>query len=221
MIFSVLFPKECVLCENIFIFNNQNYICENCLNKLIQTDFNYCKSCGKLTKHCKECEIEPKYDEIRVFTRVNRDITTLISIYKLYPVKVLGKELSKRINKDIKQFVEDKKIDLITYIPIYKDLQKKRGFNHLKEILRHIFDKKILKEVLIKTRNTKLQMDLSADERKKNLQNAFILKNFKDVEDKNILVFDDILTTGSTLLEVLKTLKKGKPRNVYAYVIAR
>ena len=221
LFFSVLFPQECKICENTFPIKGQNYICDNCLNSIYKMKFVYCHSCGKITSNCQECVVDRKFYDIGIFTRVNDKLTKIIAIYKLKSVKALAHSIAEIIKEDIEEFVVKNKIDLITYVPLYKKLEKERGFNHLREILINIFPERAIKEVLIKTKNTKLQMELSKKEREKNLKNVFALRKLSEVEGKNILIFDDIMTTGSTLLECYKEIKKGKPNKIFGYVIAR
>ncbi|RUM62183.1 MAG: ComF family protein [Persephonella sp.] len=221
LLFSVLFPQECEICGNTFPIKGQNYICDNCLNSIYKMEFVYCHSCGKVTSNCQECSVDRKFNDIRVFTRSNDRLTKIIAIYKLKPVKNLASSISSIIFDDITEFVLKNKVDLITYVPLYKKVQRERGFNHLREILVNIFPKKVVKEVLIKIKDTKLQMELSKEERERNLRNAFVIRKLSEIEGKNILIFDDIMTTGNTLLECYKELKKGKPNKIFGYVIAR
>jgi len=219
--YSSIFPQECEICETTFCIKNQNYVCEDCLSSIYKTDFVYCHSCGKITANCLDCKMEKKFDDIGVFTKTNKTLTTIIGIYKLKSVKALAKDIADLIKYDITDFVKKNEINLITYVPLSKKLYKKRGFNHLREILINIFPKSMVREVLVKTKDTKLQMELSKEEREKNLKNVFKVKKFSEIEGKNILIFDDIMTTGSTLLECLKEIRKGKPNKVYGYVIGR
>lgn len=221
MFFSLLFPYECEICGDLFFVKNQNYICEDCLNTIYKTEFVYCHSCGKITSYCQNCLIDKKFDDIGVFTRTDEKLTKIIGIYKLKSVKALAKYISKIIYEDITEFVLKNKIDVITYVPLHKRVERERGFNHLKEILINIFPKIVVKELLLKVKDTKLQMELSKEEREQNLKDAFLLKKFSEVNGKNILIFDDIMTTGSTLLECYKEIKKGKPNKVFGYVIGR
>jgi len=73
---------------------------------------------------------------------------------------------------------------------------------------------------LKKIKDTKLQAQLSKEEREKNLKDAFQLEG--NIKAENILVFDDVLTTGSTLMETFKTLRKsGYNGNIYGYIITK
>ena len=221
MIFSAIFPANCRICGHPFHFSKQNHICEECIYLIEPIKPIYCKSCGKKVRHCFDCQTEKKFDDIGVFTEINEDIKKIIAIYKLNSVKPISEDLANLIRRDILEFVEKNKIDTIVYVPLDKKLQKKRGFNHLREILLHIFDKDMVKDAVKKIRKTELQMNLSAEERRKNLKDAFLLMDYSAIVGKNVMIFDDIMTTGSTLMEMLKEIKKGKPAKVFAYVIAR
>jgi predicted amidophosphoribosyltransferase len=76
-------------------------------------------------------------------------------------------------------------------------------------------------DILIKTINTKPQSSLSGRERRNNLKNAFAVRYQEKVIGKNILLIDDIMTTGTTLIEASKVLKKAKVKSIACAVAAR
>jgi len=216
---NIFFTESCIICKNAFYFDNQNAVCNECLRKIKKTPAIYCKSCGAPTENCQKCLKLKKYDYIQVFSSRTEKIIKLIAEYKLNKIKGLSKDIADIIRDDITTFVKEKEIDLITYVPISKKVYREREFNHLREILLHIFPRYLIKEVLIKVRETDFQANLDKKDRLKNLKNAFKLKG--NIKNKKILVFDDILTTGSTLNEIYKEIKKGKPEKIYGYVIVR
>ncbi len=216
---NIFFTESCIICKNAFYFDNQNAVCNECLGKIKKTPAIYCKSCGAPTENCQKCLKVKKYDYIQVFSSRTEKIIKLIAEYKLNKIKGLSKDIADIIRDDITTFVKEKEIDLITYVPISKKVYREREFNHLREILLHIFPRYLIKEVLIKVRETDFQANLDKKDRLKNLKNAFKLKG--NIKNKKILVFDDILTTGSTLNEIYKEIKKGKPEKIYGYVIVR
>ena len=100
-------------------------------------------------------------------------------------------------------------LDVIIPVPIHKKKEKSRGYNQSLMIAKGIND--VLKiqiddTSLIRTRNTATQTKMSREERIKNLDNAFRLMDAEALRGKNILLVDDVLTTGTTLLECSKTL---------------
>jgi len=216
---NIFFTESCIICKNAFYFDNQNAVCNECLGKIKKTPAIYCKSCGAPTENCQKCLKVKKYDYIQVFSSRTEKIIKLIAEYKLNKIKGLSKDIADIIRDDITTFVKEKEIDLITYVPVSKKVYREREFNHLREILLHIFPRYLIKEILIKVRETDFQANLDKKNRLKNLKNAFKLKG--NIKNKKILVFDDILTTGSTLNEIYKEIKKGKPEKIYGYVIVR
>lgn len=114
-------------------------------------------------------------------------------------------------------------IDIIIPVPLHRKKQKQRGYNQAELI--GIFSAKILKlphasKILIKATETKSQSLLSRKDRLSNVMDSFRVINEKGVVGKNILLVDDIVTTGSTINECCKALKKAGARQVIAGVIA-
>ncbi len=218
-ILNVVFPAKCVVCGESFYYEKQNVVCKKCVKQIRKRPVNYCKSCGKPTLNCQDCLKERKYEYIEVFTKATPEVINILAVYKLKKIKFLAEEIAEEIKDDLIEFVKKNSIELITFIPLDRWTEKEREFNHLKEILKFIFPSYMVLDVLEKTKKTHLQMNLSRKERLENLRDAFSLK--EDIKDKRVLVFDDILTTGATMIEAFKTLKKGKPKKIYGYVIAR
>ena len=102
-------------------------------------------------------------------------------------------------------------------VPLDKTKLKQRGYNQSEELAKEL--SKVLKvpvvsNVLIKIKSTEPQMELSKQEREKNLENAFTIKNPAEVmRDKKVFLVDDVYTTGSTMAECAKTLKKSGDQN--------
>ncbi|WP_051654258.1 double zinc ribbon domain-containing protein [Persephonella sp. KM09-Lau-8] len=219
-ILNAIFPAKCILCDELFVYKTQNLFCEKCLNQIKKEDLKYCHSCGKKTENCQECFKQRKFDDIQVFRSKDKAITEIIYQLKINGYRNLAPQLAEIIKEDITTYTKTNKIDIITYVPVDKETLKEREFNHLEEILKCTFPKYLIVPLVEKVRKTPLQMELTAEERWKNLKGVFRLKNH-DIKDKNILIFDDILTTGATMLNMYKTIKKGRPKKIYGYVIAR
>jgi ComF family protein len=114
-------------------------------------------------------------------------------------------------------------------IPLFHIREKQRGFNQsmllaelFSDIAKNLYQKKIpILSILKRTRNTPPQATLSVCQRKTNLQGAFEITNLQNAEPTDFLVLiDDVATTGSTLIECAKILKKNGYHNIGAIVIA-
>jgi len=118
---------------------------------------------------------------------------------------------------DIGQF------DWVAPIPLHPSKLRERGFNQsllLAEQLCRNFDKKLRPDVLLKVRQTKNQAELSQKERWTNMEGAFRIKRSEKVSGKNILLIDDLLTTGATASEAARALKENGAQKVAVYTLA-
>lgn len=112
---------------------------------------------------------------------------------------------------------------ILVPIPLHKNRLRKRGYNHSQLLAEGLSKKLNLKaiEILKRKKETKSQFGLDLKKRKENIKDAFILNAKYIIHNTNILLVDDILTTGSTLLEAAKTLKKSGARRVWGLTLAR
>ncbi|MBU5454361.1 ComF family protein [Caproiciproducens sp. MSJ-32] len=123
------------------------------------------------------------------------------------------------------ELIQENKIeaDGILYVPCSKETLRRRGFNQC-EIMARILGEKLDIPVyndLIKIKNTKEQKILSREERFINIKNAFKLKNTNNVKDKRIILIDDVITTGATLLECEKILKENGVKEIKILTVAK
>ncbi len=114
--------------------------------------------------------------------------------------------------------------DLILPVPLHIKRLRQRGFNQALLLARKIFpeDKeKIQFDILLRQADTPTQTGLSGKERRKNLKNAFIIKRPSEITGKNILILDDVFTTGSTCNECAQALKKAGAAKVEILTVCR
>lgn len=116
----------------------------------------------------------------------------------------------------------DISIDVIVFIPSSKKALKQRGFNQC-EYLANELSKKIkvdLYKDIIKVKNTKEQKLLSKEDRFKNISGAFDLKD-NNIKNKRLLLIDDVVTTGATVYECEKMLKKNGAASIKILTVAK
>ena len=115
-------------------------------------------------------------------------------------------------------------LDMAVAVPLHRERQRERGFNQVEMIFSAWLQKRNLplEKILVRQRATRRQFLLKPQERRENMIDAFaVAPNMeRKIEGSNILLLDDIMTTGSTLRECAKTLKKAKAKSVYALVLA-
>lgn len=113
-------------------------------------------------------------------------------------------------------------IDIMIPIPLGKQRRKERGYNQVGMIatpLAMALNMRYAPHGLARRKETRSQVGLSKQERKENIHDAF--QAWKGVNGKNILVFDDVATTGSTLSSSAAALFSAGAKDVYALTVAR
>ena len=126
--------------------------------------------------------------------------------------------------KNKKIFENIKNYDTIIPVPISKKRQKERGYNQSLLIAKKIAEQtnlQLINNCLVKTKNIIEQSKLNKEERSHNIQNVYELKNVHLIQNKKILLVDDIYTTGSTVNECSKTLNQGNPEKIGVITLAK
>jgi ComF family protein len=123
----------------------------------------------------------------------------------------------------------DWEIDAVVPVPLSKKRRKERGFNQAEELSRIICTTNNIEsdaDILLKTADAPYQAKLGFRERLENIRGVYCLNESlvgdrkKEFKDKNILLIDDVMTTGATIDECARVLKKLKPKNIYVLVLA-
>jgi ComF family protein len=174
---------------------------------------------------CPYCiEEKPSYDLARSVLRFDHKSEKLIHNFKYYDKTEAAKTLS---NMMIKAYGDKmNEIDVISSIPMHKSKLRRRKYNQaavLANEISKICNKTYTPELLIKTKDSVSQSGLSKEERKENVKNTFklnpILKN--SIWRKNVLIVDDVLTTGATASECAKVLRRNGAKRINILTIAR
>ena len=208
------------------------------LLKLIYPDV--CAFCNKIQKEslCKKCEEKiKKYKKDIVIRSKNNYFEELISIfkyeglirekiiqYKFQDKAYIYNTFAKIILKNEKICGLLKKYDIIIPVPIHKKRKVQRGYNQTQLIASKIskyVEIKLCDDVLIKSKNTIAQSKLNKNKRKQNIKGAFKILNSEKIQGKNILLFDDIYTTGSTVNECSKILTRAGAKRIGVLTIAK
>jgi ComF family protein len=114
--------------------------------------------------------------------------------------------------------------DAIIPVPLHRERLMQREFNQAAVVARGLaahLNVPILEHLLVRVRSTRPQVELSGSERRQNVKQAFAVTDAAVLEDKQVLVVDDVFTTGATLGEVARTLKIAGASQVDAFVLAR
>ncbi len=224
---EIFFPsgQKCLICKRELDGSSDKQVCKHCEDKLDFTTGKICDKCGQPIKtdanYCLRCKNKvPAYTFARAPFVYKGVILGLIKSLKYDGKKYVAKTLS---NYLWDEYEKDKiKADLVIPVPLFEKRQKKRGFNQ-SELLCSTFKEnglEIRTDILSRIKDTDTQTHLSREEREKNVGGAFKVTDKKSIKDKNILLIDDVYTTGSTTNECAKILLKAKAKNIYVLTVA-
>lgn len=171
------------------------------------------------------CQTRYSLDGLISFFRYDGPVKAAIKRLKYKPyLSVIAEILINHIFSNIamKQFNNDY---FVISVPLHPSRERSRGFNQASLLGKAVAGKwglKFVDGLLKRTRNTKPQVELKGDERRKNVIDAFaIFPNILISQYPNILLIDDVWTTGSTLRTCANVLKRAGAKKVWAMTIAR
>jgi ComF family protein len=230
---DLIYPNYCLVCKNkIKPPVQQQLICGICWDKIEQNLPPFCFSCGRhldsqaIEKNtCPNCAKFNFYFD-RAFSpcRYTGTIKKLIHEFKYSGKDYLGYPLGKLMHTFIQDYqLPIKHLDLIIPIPLHKSRQREREFNQAGILSREIareFNKKVLTDVLLRIKPTKTQTELTFQERCQNVKESFSVIKPELVKDTNLLLIDDVLTTGATSSEAARCLKEAGARKVLLLTLA-
>ncbi len=214
---------QCVVC-NREVFSDK-YFCDDCRKNLPIITGNYCQHCGRKLKqsqnYCTTCKGKlTSFDKARSVYEYKKPISSLIKRLKYnnsrYLVDAFIQDL---VNVYYKNYFN---ADFVVYVPMTKKAKSKRGYNQ-SELLAQAFSEKSglpILDCLVKVKETNRQVTLNKENRIKNIKDAFKVINRKQIKDKNILILDDVSTTGATAQAIAECLKKANAKAVYLLTIA-
>ena len=208
-IFNFLFPPVCGIC----LKKTENWICKECLKKL-NINLNIIKNSVNDIKY-----------NLYFISYYKDNIKKLLIDYKFNRKSYIYKTFSNIIINNNKLCKILKSYDIMIPVPMNKKRQFIRGYNQTELITKELSKKLKIENcsILEKVKENKMQSKLSFIDRKNNVKNVFKVKNkFENIiNQKNIIIFDDIYTTGFTTLECIKEIKKFNPKKIDIFVISK
>ena len=228
---NLLYPAVCRVCYKKINEFDRN-ICVDCAKKIKERLPPFCIKCGRqlkggleLTAVCQDCKkYAPYFDRAWSACHYDDPLKGLIHDFKYKKISSLSTDFTALIINFMKKYGVGKDCQMILSIPMHPNRLFKREINH-SDILAQDLGKKLgiaySKNTLKKTKDTSFQSKLKREARIKNLHLSFALKNSSIVRNKNILLVDDLFTTGSTVNECSRLLKDSGARCVEVITLAR
>jgi competence protein ComFC len=223
-IIDLIFPKKCLQCGKSGV-----YICPECLEKVGSPKL-FCLECLKASidgathiKCRRPSSIDFAYSPFRYEGVIRSAILRLKYSFASDIKEELSKVFCERLKSEV--FVLPKRA-AITSIPLHRLRQNWRGFNQSQELAQAVaeaFAWEYYPDILNRKKLSKPQVELKRRQRKENIRGVFSLNNkYKSpvMRQKSLIIFDDVLTTGSTIREACKVLKRAGADTVWGLTIA-
>lgn len=233
---DIIYPPRCHIC-NRFLSNDERdpssfHLCSGCLDSLTPIAHPMCTICGLPfptstgPDHlCENClRKRPWYDFLRSPYLYSGPLIECIQRFKYNMETHLISSLGHLLSSFAKECMPNLKDFVIIPVPLHRRRLKERGFNQsllLARVLSSDLGNQLDYLSLTRNRYTQAQTGLKKKERRKNVKDAFSIIKPDAIKEKKILLIDDVFTTGYTLNECARTLKKSGATTVICLTMAR
>ncbi len=210
------------------------HLCASCKAPLNSGETLLCSDCRKRVKKVPRNEL----NEMSAIKFSDSPVTDFLSLYyfqKDSPIQDLihqlkygnrfrfGATLGEHVAFELRSEIAKWNIDYILPVPLHRVKKAIRGYNqsyYISKGINGVLRASLRKDLLKRKKVTSSQTQLSAKERLENVKGAFVVRSEKRIKGKNILLVDDVITTGATIKECAEAINKHKPKSIYALSIA-
>ena len=220
-IHHLFFPSVCVCCGS-FLMKNEKHICSGCLVFLPKSDALLSHNSPTAKLLIGKCDFQGA-SSLFLFDKKGK-IQRAIHALKYQFQPNLGVMLGELIGHYFKQEFLDKQIDFVIPVPLHPHKQKIRGYNQSELLTRGIGNvlKQVISDDTILTRTlfTETQTQKNKEERWNNVKSAFYLEKKEQLKNKNIVLVDDVITSGATIEACIHELRKSEVKAIYVICLA-
>lgn len=231
---AVVFPSSCVLCRATVDDLDLGPVCQNCWNSLKPGVGEICSRCGYFIPStrlysnpplCGGCRRDLfQFDYARAYSTFDGPLKEVIHQFKYHGRQTLARPLSNLLLQVYQEGRDQLRSDLVIPVPLHKARERERGFNQSYLLATHFCRKteiELRPGLLVRCRPTQTQAGLSRRARRLNMLGAFQVTAERHILDHPVLLIDDVFTTGATLNECARLLKKTGASRVNVLTLAR
>ena len=211
-VLNFIFPPTCGFCDKM----GEGYLCQECKQKIANSNIYF----NQLDFYQNE---DTFIDEHFYLFSYEEPIRRKILQYKFEDKAYLANTIYEFFMNNEKLYGFLKKYDIIIPIPISLSRKRERGYNQSELLARKVSKMagiSIEMQVLKKAKNNQPQSSLNKEQRRENVKNVYKVQNELKIQNKKILLLDDIYTTGSTANECARVLKVAGSQTVGILTIA-
>lgn len=216
-VLCLFYPNRCKFCGALT--DPSEDVCDECAKTLPWIDGEICVRCGSLKSDCG-CKGRhgDYFDGIVAPLYYIDSVKKCIHNYKFNDDRLIYKCLADLMTRTCNERYIEISFDYVTYIPMRKSSRRIRGYNQSRLLAKRVaenLDVEFCDDLLLKIYDTKTQRGCSKLERRGNILGVFDVNSKYNVENKNILIIDDVKTSGATLSECGKMLFLHGADSVY------
>lgn len=212
---NLIYPLNCLICQKQIPFTPPRGLCPECFTRIQR---NFSPPGSWVTSESKYY-----FKQIWVAAPYRGIMKECIQLLKYKRKLILLEQLSRIMIEFAQKNIPRANIDGLVAVPLHYARLKEREFNQSQllasRLARH-FNLPLLNNTLKRTRPTPSQANLSKQERFASLKDAFALKEKEEIKRKNILLVDDVFTTGATVNECAQVLIKSSAKEVSVFTLA-
>ncbi|MCI7814497.1 MAG: ComF family protein [Lachnospiraceae bacterium] len=221
-VIGIFYPYQCPFCRTI-VGGGHPDLCASCRENIKKISEPRCKKCGRPIRvpekeFCGDCEEKPHlYEEGMALYLYEGEVRKAVHRLKFQNQRVYGEIFGKAMAEAFEEKIKKWGVEAVIPVPMYKKKQRKRGYNQAELLAREVAQRlelPLLCDLVVRTRDTKPQKELTGKERENNLKKAFLMVD-DAVKLRKILIVDDIYTTGSTVDAMADVLKRHGVEAVY------
>jgi ComF family protein len=221
-------PRLCLFCEAPVGEAAEVAVCPECEGQIQWAESPLCTCCGKMfadrkggDRVCGECQTDPpSFARARAAAMYDGPAATAITRFKFGRQMAYLPVMQHWLKRPLcMELVAD--ADLLVPVPLHPKRVRNRGFNQALLLAQGFPQVPLAREAVVRTRHTAPQVGLNPKERKDNVKGAFAVPDPGLVKGKNVLLIDDLFTTGSTAKECARVLRKAGARQVEVLTVAR
>jgi ComF family protein len=235
---DIIYPPRCHICQKFLwkekVQKDQKIpsFCQNCFDGFSKITSPLCPICGRpfvsgvdYDHVCEDClRKRPFYNRVTAPYLYDGGLMKAIHQFKYEEKSYLANSLGPLLASFAKRWLKEMDDCLVMPVPLHPKRLRERGFNQSLLLARYIADLQGTELDFLslkRVRYTRPQTGLKGNERRKNVRSAFGLNDRQTVKGRNIILVDDVATTGNTLNECARVLKRSGAEKVFCMVLAR
>lgn len=221
-------PGFCLFCQAPVTSGSASLACPQCLGEIALIPQPYCSCCGApfraavgLEHLCHDCLTNPPpFTRARAVAFYDGQVLEAIHRLKYQRQLIYAKFLGQLLTASPAAPLVDT-ADLLVPVPLHPRRLRRRGFNQALLLAQNFPEVSLAREILVRKRPTLPQVTLNPQERHSNVKGAFLVPDPAALAGRSVLLVDDVYTTGATVKECSRTLRKAGAENVEVLTVAR